>query len=178
MEEIWKPVKNYEELYEVSNTGRIRSLNREVFYEKKGFTRIFEGKELKPTFSEGSKCYKVVLYKDSKSKTFQVHYLVAEAFIPKPEGNKVVNHKDGCRTNNVYTNLEWVDGNGTRKASNKPKSKAKIRCITTNEEFTSIRQAEKKYNCDLSSDMSKLKIKFRRSLGKLPDGRNLRWEYI
>ena len=92
-EEIWKPISGYEGLYEVSNTGKIRSLFR---YKK----------ELKQrTSNSGYK--RVQLWKDKIGKWYSVHRLVADVFCFKPDGCDVVNHKDECKTNNNANNLEW-----------------------------------------------------------------------
>lgn len=105
--EVWKPVKGYEGLYEVSNHGRIRGLER-IIVQKNGRTRRVEGKILTNTLS-GNGYYSVCLSKDGKSYCFGVHVLVAHAFVPgydKDNANEV-NHKDENRLNNVPSNLEW-----------------------------------------------------------------------
>lgn len=96
MEEIWKPIKGYEGLYQVSNLGRIKSLKR--------------GKEkiLSPGFD--GKYLFVLLWRDAISTHHKVHRLVAEAFIPNPFNLPQVNHKDECGINNVLSNLEWCSG--------------------------------------------------------------------
>lgn len=96
--EYWKPVVGYEELYQVSNFGRVKSLPRNGTVK---YARI-----LKPgTDKDGY--FKVYLYKNNKLKTFTVHRLVAEAFLPNPDNLPCVNHKDECKTNNNVNNLEW-----------------------------------------------------------------------
>lgn len=92
--EIWKPILNYEGLYEVSNWGRIKSF-------KFGKERI-----LKPGTNKYGYLI-VILCKNGKVKHFYVHRLVAEAFIPNPHNYPCVNHKDECKTNNNVNNLEW-----------------------------------------------------------------------
>lgn len=95
--EYWKPVVGYEALYEVSNWGRVKSL-------KFGKERILkQGKDKKTGYLH------VVLCKNNIKKTFLVHRLVAEAFIPNPNNYKEVNHKDEDKTNNSVDNLEWCD---------------------------------------------------------------------
>lgn len=97
MNEIWKPVVWYEGLYEVSNLGRVKSLNYrhtgnpgllKIWKDRKGYGRV-------------------LLCKDGVITQFQVHRLVAEAFIPNPENLSVVNHKDENPLNNCVDNLEW-----------------------------------------------------------------------
>lgn len=97
MNEIWKDIKGFES-YQVSNLGRVKSLN----YNKTGKEQIL-------TTNGKDKCgyLHVVLCKKGKHKDCFVHRLVADAFIPNPNNLPCVNHKDECKTNNVVTNLEW-----------------------------------------------------------------------
>lgn len=101
MNEIWKPMKDYEGYYEVSNKGRIKSLER-----KQG-NRMLKEKILKlPIYRTGYPY--VFLSKNGKNKKYTIHRLVAEAFIPNPENKPVVNHIDSVRDNNFVENLEWA----------------------------------------------------------------------
>ncbi len=104
MEEIWVDVKDYEGLYQVSNCGRIKSLER---YEQCGnHLRIRRERILKPIINDYG--YIVVnLFKKRKITQYQVHRLVAEAFIPNPYDLPEVNHKDEDTKNNSVFNLEW-----------------------------------------------------------------------
>lgn len=92
--EIWKPVPEYEGLYEVSNTGVIRSIYR---YKK----------ELKPMISNTG-YERVDLFKDHKRRQVSVHRVVASVFCHKPSCCNVVNHIDENKRNNNADNLEWT----------------------------------------------------------------------
>lgn len=108
MQEIWKDVKGYEGLYQVSNLGRVRSLDR-VVKASYNSTMLKKGKILKQQKNENGYLY-VFLTKDKKEKNCRVHRLVAEAFIPNPLKLPQVNHKDENKLNNCVENLEWCDG--------------------------------------------------------------------
>ena len=112
MEEVWKPVKGYEGLYEVSNTGKVRSLDRETTYRLRSTTtqRLFKGKILNTYSVNGYRIVAISKTVDGRSITERVlvHRLVAESFIPNPNGLPEVNHIDEDKTNNCVQNLEWI----------------------------------------------------------------------
>ena len=91
---VWKDIKNYEGLYRVSNFGDVFSVRRQ--------RNIYQSID-----RYGYK--QCLLYKDGVHKTQKVHRLVAESFIEKVDGKTQVNHKDGIRTNNNVSNLEWCN---------------------------------------------------------------------
>lgn len=101
MEEIWKDIEGYEGLYQVSNLGRVKSLERVL---KHG--HLWKGKMLK-LLEHGGGYKKVNLSKDGKNKQFYVHRLVAQTFIPNSDNLTEVNHKDENPSNNRVDNLEW-----------------------------------------------------------------------
>ena len=103
----WLPVKGYEELYEVSDTGEVRSVDR-VLSVTNQKERLFKGRILLQTMNKQVQYKQVSLWKENKGTSYYVHRLVAEAFIPNPEGKPEVNHIDGNRQNNNISNLEWV----------------------------------------------------------------------
>lgn len=106
MKEIWKDISNYEGLYQVSNLGNIKSLDRYVNYKIKDTKRLIKSQNKKLTLNK--KGYlKVTLFKNGKGETREVQRLVAEAFIPNPENKPQVNHINGNKTNNNIENLEW-----------------------------------------------------------------------
>lgn len=93
MNEIWKDIEGYEELYQVSNLGRVK--------------RVTTGRILKSV--KASNGYlSVSLYKDNIQTTNTIHRLVAQSFIPNPENKPEVNHIDEDKLNNMVSNLEWM----------------------------------------------------------------------
>lgn len=104
MDEIWKDVAGFEGLYQVSNFGRVRSMDRRV-RTKGNYTRKVNGVVLKNCFD--GNYFHVILNNKGKGKVFLVHRIVAEAFIENRYGLPQVNHKDGNKLNNKVTNLEW-----------------------------------------------------------------------
>lgn len=94
--EIWKPIKGFEGLYEISNLGRVKTLPRAKV----------KGGILKPSTNVWG-YLNCILWKNGIHKSFPVHRLVADAFIPNPEGKPIINHIDCNRKNNCVENLEW-----------------------------------------------------------------------
>ena len=105
MEEIWKAIPGFEGIYEVSDLGGVRSLDRVVTY-KDGRIARFKGKVLKSRITKDG-YFQVQLSKGDNPKTIKIHRLVAEVFIPNPHRLSEVNHKDEDKTNNDVSNLEW-----------------------------------------------------------------------
>lgn len=102
--EIWKPVVGYEGFYEVSNEGRIRSLDRNVVCSNS--VRFYKGRILACGIDNHGYA-RVVLAVSGKHTTKQLHRLIAEAFIQNPDNLPEVNHKDENPLNNSVENLEW-----------------------------------------------------------------------
>lgn len=105
LEEIWKPIKDYENIYEVSATGKVRSLNR---IDSRGCKR--KGKVIS-LHKNNVGYFRASLWNSNKVKRCFIHRLVAEAFIfnDNKEKNIIINHKDGNKENNHFENLEWCD---------------------------------------------------------------------
>lgn len=98
--EVWKDIKGFEKIYQVSNFWNIKSLSRVIKNWKVEF--ISKEKILKQSFNKWYKTIKL------NNISFLVHRLVAKAFIENPENKKEVNHKDWNSSNNFLENLEWV----------------------------------------------------------------------
>ena len=182
--EEWREIEGYEGLYQVSNLGRVKSL--------KNHKGTYREKILKPT-SDKLKYERVALYKNGKQKRFQIHRLVATAFILNPNNLPCVNHIDENPSNNHVSNLEWCTyeyninyGSRNKKVSEKMKGKyigskhcksKKVKCMTTGEIFDSIADAGRKYNIG-TGDISKCCRGKLKSAGKHPATcEKMVWEY-
>ena len=89
--EEWRDIEGYEGIYQVSNYGRVKSVKRGIIlktFERKGYPAV-------------------TLSKDGVGRSYSVHRLVGEAFIPNPDNLPYINHKDETRDNNHVSNLEW-----------------------------------------------------------------------
>lgn len=144
MIEIFKDIEGYENLYQISNKGNLKSLGNDK-------TR----KEKKIKLLKRKNGYlKVGLYKQGKRKFYLVHRLVAQAFIPNPDNLEQVNHKDEVKTNNNVTNLEWCtrlynNNYGTHNQrsaesnTNHPNTSKKVLCIETGKIYPSTGEVER-----------------------------------
>lgn len=106
-QEIWKDIKEYEGIYQVSNIGRVRSLDRINIY--KNGTKRFEKGKIKVLSKNKLGYVQIILNKENKRCSRRVHRLVAQAFIPNPNRYEEINHIDGNKLNNNATNLEWCN---------------------------------------------------------------------
>lgn len=105
--EIWKDIEGYEGLYQVSNLGRIRGIDRYVGY-KNGKKRLWKGKIKTQTVTDKGYLKVRLCDRTTKDKSDEVQRIVARAFIPNPDNKPQVNHIDGNKKNNRVENLEWV----------------------------------------------------------------------
>lgn len=98
--EIWKDIKGYEDRYQISNYGQVKSLIGKIKILKGGKSGRSKNKKGQ---------YRSLLLTDFRGiKTkHTIHRLVALYFVDNPDGKEVVNHKDGDSLNNIYSNLEW-----------------------------------------------------------------------
>lgn len=167
--EIWKPIKDYEELYEVSNLGNVRSVDRYVNAKLNGVLtkRKIEGTNIKP-YLHKTGYYIVKLSKNGKRKNIKIHRLVAEAFIDNPNKLKCINHKDENKLNNYVENLEWCsykynNNYGTKKERISQSMFKKVCQYTVDGKFIkiwdSIKEAQKYYKTGNISAVCKNKRK-------------------
>lgn len=104
--EIWKPIKGFEGIYEISNLGNLRSCDRMVKHYIEGFTRKYKGQSKKSRLGKDG-YLRCTLKNDGKIYHCRLHRLVAEAFIDKNDSFEVVNHINGNKIDNRVANLEW-----------------------------------------------------------------------
>lgn len=105
--EIWKEIKGYEGLYQVSNMGRVKSLKR--YKEGLKNSLILVPEKLMKIRTNGNGYNQIQLYKDGVSRTYLVHRLVAQAFLPNPDNKPEVNHINTVKTDNRV----WVNEDGS-----------------------------------------------------------------
>lgn len=172
MLEIWKDVIGYESLYQVSNLGRVRSLDRLVI--SNNGKRNLKGKILKNRKGLYNDYYFVSLCNNIKCKNILIHRLVAQAFIANPENKPQVNHIDGNVNNNSINNLEWC----THSENNLHKARKlglgrikKVMCVETKQIFI---------NATIAAEFIGLN---RHSVSQCCNGRSntaggLHWQYV
>lgn len=169
-QEIWKDIKGYEGLYQVSNLGRVKSFKtNKRKYEYKYMSLVIDKKGY----------LTVSLCGNHKRKTYKVHRLVSQAFIPNQEGKTQVNHIDGNKQNNRVDNLEWCTNgeNGIHAYKNGLRPNVRtVRCITTGEKYYSTREAGRLTNTD-HSDISRCCKNKKKYAGRDKNGNRLKWEY-
>lgn len=145
MQEIWKTVKDYEGLYEVSNLGRIKSLPRNGTIKEEKILKQYEDRY----------GYFYVGLRNKKQKKNKVHRLVAEAFINNKENLSQINHIDENKKNNRVDNLEWCSPKyNVNYGCRTKKTKKRVICTNQKDEekiFESIKEAGKALNIDDSS---------------------------
>lgn len=164
MEEIWKDIKGYEGLYQVSNLGRVKS-----FFKRGKILNLLTGE------------YKrVVLYKNKQGKTCYVHRLVAEAFIDNPLNLKQVNHIDENKYNNIVNNLEWCthkeNMNHGTKQDRESKVKTKYKVLQYDLEGNLIKEWNNLREIVMNTDYDKSNIMYC-CQGKYKTAYGFKWVY-
>jgi hypothetical protein len=140
--EQWKDIKGYEGAYQISNLGRIKSLDRICVEMPRGCKRHIKGKLMSPT--DNGKGYMIIsLKKHGTRKSKYIHRLVAEAFIPNPNSYTIVNHIDYNKKNNNVNNLEWCTQKDNIQHSSKNMRKPHNCKSSTGHKY--ITQKSKKY---------------------------------
>jgi hypothetical protein len=160
MVEVFKDIVGYEGLYQVSNLGRVKSLER-TKVGKCGSVAIVKERILKPA-DNGHGYLFVILCKDSVLKTHKVHRLVCEAFIPNPNNLPQVGHLDESRDNNCVDNLYWTTAKDNcnmplhKERISNSNSKA-IYCPELDKTFNSLLEAAEYLGCDVATVCNHLK---------------------
>lgn len=157
--EKWKEIQNYEGLYSISNLGNVKNS---------------KGVILKPNITPKG-YFRIQLYKNNKTKNYMVHRLVANAFIIKKDGKNQINHKNGIKTDNTISNLEWVTNSENQKHAyelglKKPKVKHLVFCESLNIKTRGIDKMvealkEKGYNANSGAIFNCINGKYKTHLG-------------
>lgn len=103
--EEWRDIAGYEGQYQISNLGKVRSLDR---YVKCNGFNLIKGQLMKPKIDKYG-YFQISLCKNCKYKSFTIHRLVAQAFLPNPDNLPQINHINECKWDNTVWNLEWCN---------------------------------------------------------------------
>ena len=125
MEEIWKPIYEYEGLYEISNLGRVKSLEKFRKNGKKEGNGYIQKEKILIPHKNKKTGYTYVSLRGKKSKYLSIHRIVANAFLDNPNNYPIINHKNEIKDDNRVENLEWC----TYKYNNIYNNKSKKNCI-------------------------------------------------
>lgn len=193
--EIWKDIEGFKGIYQISNMGRIKSIERTIIRQSKKHhikPRIISQSLDKNGYLRSS------LTKDGYTNSYSVHRLVALTFICNPDNKPQVNHIDECKTNNTVDNLEWMtcyenNNYGTRNDRIKKTfiendsmknrkmnitHKRKVKCITTGEIYDSVTDACKAHNIKSRSSISAVCKGTQKCTYNYKTGVKLEWVYI
>lgn len=106
MKEIWKDIKGYEGIYQASNLGRIKSLQREVW---NGYQNVLKKERILKPRKDRKGYVNYILYNNNISKGYKGHFLVLNSFTEKPKDKDQINHINGIKDDNRLINLEWCN---------------------------------------------------------------------
>lgn len=145
--EVWRPIKGYEGLYEVSNKGNVRSVDRYVMNGNR--CCLLKGKPRK-THLISTGYLMADLYKNSQRTHYLVHRLVADAFIPNPNNLPCIDHINTIKTDNRVENLRWCSN---KENMNNPLTREHINIKIRSEEVQEKRLAtirkNQSYHCEI-----------------------------
>lgn len=185
--EEWRAVSGYEGFYEVSDLGRVKSLDRFIFYNKSAINPTLKnGIILKQSETDERGYVRVQLTVDKKEYRQYVHIIVAEHFIPNPDNKRTVNHKKGNKKDNRKISIEWqtygenhehsyrelgrIHSQVGKTGYNNNQSK-EILCVTTGMVYGSLSEASRDLNIPFQN-ISKV------CLGKRHTAHGLSFKYI
>lgn len=184
MEKIWKDIKGYEGLYQISNLGRVKSLKRKVYAGRN--TLRWQDERILSNNKTNGHGYKIVaLSKENRSQNKYIHRLVAEAFLDNPNNYKYINHKDENKDNNCVNNLEFCTAqynatyrdlhirNGLKNRNNRLSKKIYQLDDDNNiiKEYPSISEASRQLNVSIQAISDCLNGKTKHSCG-------YKWEFV
>lgn len=180
--EVWRDVVGYENLYEVSNYGRVRTNKYKTTSSARFSERHWKQRIIKQKFQQRCRSEKydarVILWKDGKEKTHLVSRLVAIAFIDNPYNLPQINHIDGEPTNNNVKNLEWCDSkynNEHARDNNLNNTSIKVKLINKNTNEEIIFDSMSKASLFMNKNIGYINCRSKRGKNENDD---FKWELI